>query len=255
MVDGIRDSEFFMTTILDMPDDYPWLPGSTRYPLADLGELAARMGSLVTYDRRGEVIWATDMRQGLSGWATGGAGTGNKVILTADYSMYGGFTLALVGGSDSTRLAEAIRYFSPATLGKAGLEIAVAFTNTFSLFYVQLQRFDGSTRYLAQFKLDLIFDRITVRTDTSSDQKIDDLNDPVSAYGYHHNIKLVADFENNTYIRLLYDQTEYDLSAYNLYEENAVDVAQHRMNIYHHSSAGDNDVAYVDRVILSANEP
>jgi len=42
-------------------------PKRTVYGLDDLGEHAVRLGSVALWDRRGDVIWATDFSEGLNG--------------------------------------------------------------------------------------------------------------------------------------------------------------------------------------------
>ncbi|GAG01299.1 unnamed protein product, partial [marine sediment metagenome] len=68
----------------DMPDDYKWLPGSTRFPLSDIGELAVRLGSLCSYDRRGEVIFIDDFGHGVNGYVLSHVGTGGKILVTGE---------------------------------------------------------------------------------------------------------------------------------------------------------------------------
>jgi hypothetical protein len=65
----------------------------------------------------------------------------------------------------------------------------------------------------------------------------------------------VADFENDTYVRLLFDDTAYDLSAYTL--ETAADTTppsqQPLLEFY--GNLGDNDYCLLGSAIITVGEP
>ena len=47
-------------------------PVSTVHSIQDLGELAVRLGSIVTFDRRGNVLWLDGFDSGIGAWSKGG---------------------------------------------------------------------------------------------------------------------------------------------------------------------------------------
>ncbi|GAI79944.1 unnamed protein product, partial [marine sediment metagenome] len=69
-----------------------------------------------------------------------------------------------------------------------------------------------------------------------------------------HVFKLVIDFENNKYVRLIINNTTYDLSSYNLYVDDAVGEKYANALISLRSRKDYNDVMYVDNVIFTQNE-
>jgi len=242
-------------TIPDMPDNYPYLPQSTRFPLADMGELAARLGSMVTYDRRGEVIWMDDFGSGTSGWGHAGYGTGSGVKIVASPTGMGSYAMRLQAGSDGDMQAQLFRFFSPAYLGRAGVEAMLSFETDFDSFGLWLARFDGSEEHRGNIYLSMTGEQIEYVPKGTGRTRLGPLPDLVSGYGLYHNVKLVVDFGSDEYVRFLIDDQEYDMSGIPLWVADASDIPQHRINLVLYGRSGNNDVCYVDRVIITGNEP
>ena len=73
-----------------------------------LAELAARLGSPTTYERRGALIFADIFDSGLSKWNTDTSGAGASVALTALYASVGKYSAMLTAGSTLQKTATAI---------------------------------------------------------------------------------------------------------------------------------------------------
>jgi len=242
-------------TIPDMPDNYPFLPQSTRFPLADMGELAARLGSMVTYDRRGEVIWMDDMGTGSGKWIDTPYGAGASIKWVPGNVRMGHYAVEMIGGSDGVQLAQLKTYFPLFHLGRAGLELGVAFFTEFDKFELKLTRSDGTTRYRGSIRLDRTNSQIAYLDEDTNYQSIASLANPVNLYGVFHACKLVVDFNTNEYVRFLYNETEHDLSGIPLHKTDATTIASFRVALLLYSRSGQNDRANVDYVIITGNEP
>jgi len=70
-----------------------------------------------------------------------------------------------------------------------------------------------------------------------------------------HIFKLVADFENQVYERLVVDNETYDLSSYDAYSFTSGDCPNVRVDVLLYSETGYNGFSYVDDIILKQNEP
>lgn len=84
---------------------------STLYGVHDMGELAARLGSIVTYDRRGNVAWLDDFEDNINKWAQSTSGNGAAAALSTDKARSGAKSAKLTTGDvigNATKLTGAI---------------------------------------------------------------------------------------------------------------------------------------------------
>ena len=244
-----------MTLPGDSPDDYQWLLGAERSLLEDQAELAVRTHVLSVYDRRGQVIWGDRGGGGLSGWAVSGSGTGNSVKVTAAGTYFPGFAFLMTAGSTLSLLSQMVHYFSPAERNRWGVEIAVGIISEFDRFSVYLARFDGSFQYLAAARMNRTLSKLQVWGEDNDYHDVAALSNPVNADGIYQHLKLVADFDAGRNVRLLYNENEYDVSAYGLGVSAATDIVQQRIALNLFGRAGQNDTCRIGNVILTVGEP
>lgn len=81
------------------PDDSNIVKQGAVYRLDDMAELAARLGSPVTYHRFGDVIFMDQFESGVSGYTVGTTGTGGWVRVTNTYAHTGGLAVAMNTGT------------------------------------------------------------------------------------------------------------------------------------------------------------
>ncbi|GAI56753.1 unnamed protein product, partial [marine sediment metagenome] len=74
------------------PDFGMYQIAKTIYRLADMGELAVRLGSIVTHDRRGDVIWMDNFDSGIAKWYQFASDDDGLVEWSAERSRSGGFS-------------------------------------------------------------------------------------------------------------------------------------------------------------------
>ena len=239
---------------LDMQDDYPWLPGSTRFPVADLGELAARLGSPVTFDRRGEVLWYDIGNHGLSAYTVGGSGYRNEIYVDCAYTLHGGYTYKMVAGSDSDLYSYLVKILSNIGLQHMGLEVAFALLTPNDYFLISALFFDGSQMHRGIIKV-----KGSEQTLCYEDKNGNDIpllsgikfDDP---YGVTHHIKLVMNFETGYYERLLFDTYRISLADIQEHKSNAPDIPQYRLRLRQQGRLGYNDTVAVFHIIVTGNE-
>lgn len=228
----------------------------TTYALVDdLAELAARLGSIVVYDRRGDVIVLDDFSKGLEAWNLTTSGTGAAAVLETTYPRFPPFCVRLTGGSTTGWSASMYRYFSPLVLGGLGVEVSVAFLTEFDRFDLNLWYRDGTTLYRCDIRLDDVNDEIQYLNSSGAYTKLADLPALWTTVGAYHSIKLVGDFSTEKYVRLLLDLTEYDPSAYALYSVAQTGYPFVYLAFGLTSRDGQNDNCRVDGVIMTQNEP
>lgn len=244
-----------MTNPLDMPDDYQWLIGASRALLEDQAELAVRMGSIVSFDRRGQVHWMDHGQGGLSPWGITGSGTGNDVLIVADNTYWPGYAIKMVSGSDGGGVSQIDRPFHPQELNQWGVEVALFFPTEFDTFDIFIDLFTGTQVYEADYFIQRSDDGLYIADATLGAVKIATIANPVNAYGKYHLMKLVVDMETKQYVRALYDDEEFDISAYSTPVSAASDTPEARLILYLVGRNGHNDSAVIGHVIVTVGEP
>lgn len=244
-----------MVLPLDMPDEYPWLPGSGRSQLGDLGELASRLGSIVTYDRRGSVYWFEDFENGIEGIFPQTSGVGAEVRLTHKYVFRGLLSAKLTGGSDSTLSAGILKRIAPALLTTYGLEATVSVESDVDFIRLGFQYNTGITRYNGAFYIDVTTQKLYYLSNAFTlvviDSALIEDNDPTLFF----TAKVVIDLVNNKYIRALFNQTEYDLTNIGIYSVADTTIPRIEASVFCFSVSGSNGIAYVDNIIVTVGDP
>lgn len=244
------DADGRLIAILTDPEDV-W--GTFRQ--MGLAELAASLTPVKRYDRRGDVIFVDSFEKGMGSWVGATYGTGAAVNLSSKVALFGGISLSLTTGSDGAQAAKASLQLPYPVESKAGLEYSFTHHPNLVYHYFHFYQRDGATRYEYIVRFDIQNGLLSVRTpgpawtqfasgvtlDTGQDQ--------------FHAAKLVADCVNFKYMRFLFNDTSYDLSAYAPYSVAEVVAAYVQAAIQVDGPAGSNLEAFMDNVIVTVNEP
>jgi len=217
-------------------------------------ELGVRLKSIDTFDRRGDVLWLDDFEDNINKWLTAAGGSGASVALSTDTARSGGTSAKLTTGNLAGDYASIYAYHQILPLSKWGFEISFTYNSNMRKYTWAISRLTGTMEYTAEITLDL----------TTSELKLKGLNgDIVIDSGVvlfedihcFHKVKLVADFANSRYTRLLLDDRTYDISAHSLYQ--ASSTTKPFINIYTfvYTNVDSNESAYVDDAIITQNEP
>ena len=127
----------------------------------DDAELAARLGSQNTYDRRGNTIWMDDFEAPSLKWAKVLSGAGAAITINAEHPYRGSQHLKLVGGSTVNRRAQALKYFSYLHVSNVGAEVAFTADANVLYFILELMSFDGTYYTEVQIWVDPINDELS----------------------------------------------------------------------------------------------
>lgn len=228
---------------------------TTTYPLTDLGELAARLGSIVTYDRRGEVVWFDDFEDNIAKWGAANVGTGASAELSTEAARSGGKSCKLVTPSDTLTYNEILHGIGVLADSKVSLEVSFADQDDDTILDIIMQDRDGVTnkqgvlRYRSSTGALQIFDGSTMAYITLATLSL-----PSELYIWH-TAKLVIDMSTNKYVRALLNNRSFDLSAYSLYSTGDASAARIEPAIRLTRSVSSNLHIYLDDVIVTQNEP
>jgi len=239
----------------DLPDWQKYLPGSERYALSDLGELAVRLGSPVRYDRRGEVIWYDEFDHGLSPWLATFIGNGSSVEVSSTGTFMGPNAALLTAGEDSLRLASIAKGIHPPVLGRWGVEVAVAFLSNFDSFQIALTIYDGINVYGPSVRLSEADAEIQYRDENSAWQTVAVLGSLWVIPNTYRLLKITYDLDSAKYGILQLGPDSYDLSSFSFSSLPSTAATRIYALFQFKGRLGVNDKAQVGHVIFTANEP
>jgi hypothetical protein len=236
--------------------DYGVTAGAVAvYQVTDLGELAARLGSPVTHDRRGDIIWWDDFECGLAKWGVSTSGVGGAAALSTAQARNGRTSLLLTAGSTLNHSASASHNNPYPNLSRLGVEVAFQINNLTDTFALNLALYDGTTQRLWTVQYDDVNNRLEYFDGTLGDTTFATGVDLLTGATMFHVLKLVVNASTARYERVVLDERSYNLAG--LTGAAVPDAGASRLNvqIVNTGRAGNNDLVYVDDVIITQNEP
>lgn len=225
--------------------------------VSDLGEAAVRLGSIVTYDRRGDVVWFDSFEDGLQAWVPTPVGVGSAVAIDNTAARSKGQSAKLTAGNAVGNITSLQSSRSLLTLGRHGLEASFSITDIDQNLSFLLDYFTGTVQITAVVIYSTTTGALQIRRNGGALVTLP-LPFPLTASGpkFFHTGKLCADFITLKWARLMLDNYTFDLSQYPLwttpsatYPELGITISQNNR------AAGANPVMNLDDVILTQNEP
>lgn len=217
-------------------------------------ELAVRLGSIDTYDKRGNVLLMDAFDSPTLKWVVGTNGTGSAVAISTNAAVQGDSSCQLTSGSNGLRSASIIKYIHPQISGKLGAEFSFTiFTNTETIT-LNFNHSDGTTDYIHVITYDKVNSKLKY---TGSGGTFDIATGYVLEDGFttFHTMKLVIDSSTKKPVRLLVNEQSFDLTGYAPSTQGAGSDAWLSMSITHISAVGVVNSIYIDNVIITQNEP
>ncbi len=227
---------------------------STVYQLTDMAELAARLGSIVTFDRRGDVFHLNDFEHGESGLGSSGSGTGSACYLSLAYARSGHFSLALIAGSNSDHYREVYSTLGLPSEKALGMEISFSGGSTAGGWELWFMPLAGGKSLYGAVKYDHTTDKLYYYDENEAWVELaSGIALPVTV-GRWNTVKLVLDCENQEYKRLLLNSRSYSMLDIPLYWVAASGYSQCYWEFHNNGQSGFNTPMYVDDLILTQNE-
>jgi len=225
------------------------VPVGPVYTSTDTAELAARLGSPITFDRRGNVYWLDDFESGVDKWEC----FDGTLSWSSAKSRNGGFSARILSAAPPADGSMTVRLPLPA-MGKFGFEYsfnlpdAVAANRTINIgivYHTPDYMLRGSLRWVSNVLWAVPWGGpAAIRVNPNLELAIWDK--------IFYNWKLVLDFPNMHFLRAIFNGQQYDLSALPLVSEPPIvgyDFSFLLANIW------TNNDAYADDAIVTVNEP
>ena len=230
-------------------------PKQTVYGLDDVGEAAVRLGSIVSWDRRGDVVMMDDFEHGVGQVALSAAGLNSYVYLQTGYGKYGAYCVRLFCDKIIGATCQLYYSFPVLVMSGWGLEFAFSVEENTDYWLMWITYYDGTYSHLAQIEIDVQNNRLRYLDSGNNlqefavDVKLNPMLRPIN------HAKLVVDMTTLQYERFILNETTYLLKGYGVYP--ALDGLNPMMDavmaVYSYDDEGSDQV--VDCVIVTQNEP
>lgn len=241
------------------------VPVGPVYTSTDIAELAARLGSPVTFDRRGNVVWFDDFESNINKWSirfSGNGpgdtplGVGGGAVLSAD-AVYRGSLAAKLTTPDAVGDGVNLDLFLPvATITNLGAEVSFTLDDDVWWYQITIIRRNGTVglggaiRYSLPGQVLTYWNSAGGRTDL-----IAPLDLGVAPEGSHqwHTLKMVADMTNGKYLRCIIDDQSIDMVA-DMLVMPYISSPSTFVSVNSSNGAVGNHSNFVDNVIVTQNE-
>jgi len=195
------------------PDWSKYLRNSRRFSVQDLGEMAARLGSPDTFDRRGEVLFYDVFDHGLTSWNLDYHGTGAVASIVASGTIYSGYAAQLTPGTDGDMFTQLLKYVGAYQANRCGIEAAFTMLHGSYQFSIGVTVFDGVNQHYFSIGVDAVNNQLFYEDYVPHHIVLDNIPQPWGQPSPQHYLKIVGDASLNRYIRAIYDGREYDMSG------------------------------------------
>ena len=234
---------------------------STKYKMAnifgqiDTGELAARLGSINTFDRRGNTLWYDDFEGNTLLWLKGGSGTGHEEVLSTELPCRGSQSCKLQPGNLATNTAFITKYLPLPVTSTFGLEFRVTYRPSIDRVAIYTRFYDGTTLVEPEIELDYTNDKIEYKDENGAMQDLQTNCKFNQTYNLYNMYKLVLNYTDKKYMRFSFNNTTTDISSYSFQSEASATKPSLQILIIAYAETGSADAIFVDDVILTQNEP
>jgi len=237
------------------PDWGIGVPVSTIYGLDDMGELVVRLGSIDTFDRRGNVVFLSSFEDSLNPFISSKTGANASVSITNAGSRNGASSCELRPGDVIGDYA-LLQHYSPFPVSsKLGVEVSFATVHTDAIFAVENELDDTAERHYPRIYYDWDSDELSYY-DSAGAPQVFASGLKLKAYErIFHTIKVVFDLAKKEYVRVILDNVEYDLSGKKYQTPATTGSAYWYQEMYAEAKVADGTWVYIDDLIVTQNEP
>lgn len=238
-----------------LPDYTTKYKMTTIFGQIDTGELAARLGSINLFDRRGHTVLMDDFEAGILKWDSDGAGTNHAETVNAGAAKSGTQSCRLTAGEGAGGQSWIYKYLGVPVAGKLGAEFS--FTVDADTYYISIdfRWLDESKFYRALIKYNPTDKKFTYQNSggTTTDLLTSiTLRESTNTF---NTLKVVIDTDSLEFVRFMINNQTVDMSGLGLYPDTDTTAASIYLGILHTSAHASVKSIYVDNIIITQNEP
>jgi len=236
--------------------DFDTTAGSrTTYRWSDLDEQAARLGSIVSFDRRGDLLFLDSFEDGYRKWLATAVGAGAAVTLSRASAHSGVYSMRCVPGSDGLRRVSLQRIWGYPVVSAFGLELSATLHANLQQISMAIFVYTGALAWQVYGRYYHTTGEWQIYVPPGIWVTIATLANPmVDSRGYH-TFKLVGDPSSGSYVRAILNAQNVDISAYAMTSPVSVVSPQLFVDLQVISIPLNNATVYLDDIIVTQNEP
>lgn len=224
------------------------------YRLDNLAELAARLGSPMTYQREGDLFAADTFDSGLGAWGIDVVGLGSEItlqnIVTLSESVAVQFKTGAVGGAK----ADLTRHFPLTRTGRIGLSAGLDIGTNKQDVHIILGHYTGTHYYYGRVWWDVQALELKCIVFGGGTEVITTDNHFSPDLNLFARVKLVVDLVTMRYVSLTINEASWDLSSKRLARIVSGVARSYAVVLGFNGDAGGIYVSFLDNVILTRNE-
>jgi len=225
------------------------------YTLLDLGELAARLGSIDRYDRSGNLVWADDFEAPTLNWLPDVAGTGSSVTLSTAYRLMGWQSCLLTCGSDDGMGATIARYLSVPNVSPYSFEVALYPDAHITVIVMWMYHVINGVMHRWGIRYDATTDQLSYYNSAGGITVFASSVTMLPLMGIFQLCKLTVDLRTGEYKQFRLNNTVYSLAGVPGFSI-ADPISDYlRVSIEVFGTAAFNALCYVDNALVKQNEP
>lgn len=233
------------------PDFGMYQLAETIYRLSDMGELAVRLGSIVSYDRRGDVIFMDDFEGGGQKWFDPTA----YIVVSTDYAFSGSFSCKLTPPLGTGLPRQIATLLFPSVLSKMGFEATLMLHSDVNITGIAFQHNVDGAAHLYHIRHQIAAQTLEYQTGTFDYTEFANglllqNGDPT-----WHKFKMVVNLVTNKFERLMIDAHTFDVSTLSPLVGSTGNRNSLTALIKCNRTEGGTKSFYVDNVIITQNEP
>ncbi len=230
-------------------------PASTIYIVQDLAELAARIGSVDTFDRRGNIIWVTNFDDGIHGWLKEANQELSTLSWSAESARTGSFCMKVIMALPRTSWVKASYRLPILVFSKAGAEFCFDCQFGMTRFRIRHQLNDGKRIHEAGVEWNAAEGTMNYYG-TDGYWHVLEPPYPLKREAHlYHTAKLVIDPATGKYVRFILDNAFWPMEDLSYFRDTDPSPPCIIPSIEFLAEIGAAVVAYVNHVITTQNEP
>ena len=236
------------------PDYGIGAPASTIYIVQDLAELAARIGSVDTFDRRGNIIWFTNFEDGIHGWIKEANRPLSSISWSAESARTGSFCMKVIMELPRISRVKASYRLPILVFSRAGVEFCFDCHIFLSRFTIKHQLYDGTRIHEAGIQWNSLGGTMNYWGTDGYWHALEPPYPLKRELHLYHTAKLVIDPTTGKYVRFILDNAFWDIKDLSYFRDTDPSAPCIIPSIEFLSEVSEVIVSHVNHVIITQNE-